>query len=177
MVNICTTNFNARIICSLFTWCIQVFVCCTILSVINHHLSVEHSLTTVTMNAHCVLCELRTLYTILCYSYRTFSYIQYINQQNELTLTNDQLDTPKYIYYNLLHVYVSRNILLIPRMSNCINTASSIVTVSKLRSGAQVERQRQSLLNRCTGRSLTEGDDTRCCINPYSANVENRVSS
>jgi hypothetical protein len=33
--------------------------------------------------------------------------------------------------YNPVHVYVSSNILLILRRSNCINTASGNVTVSK----------------------------------------------
>jgi len=48
-----------------------------------------------------------------------------------------------------------------------VNTASGIVTLSKWPSGAQVEKelQKQFLLNLCTGRSLTESDDTRCCIN------------
>ena len=59
----------------------------------------------------------------------------------------------KYIYYNPLDV--SSNILLILRRSNCINTASGIVTVSKWPFGAQV----------CTGRSLIDSDDTRCCVN------------
>jgi len=47
---------------------------------------------------------------------------------NSVTLANDQLDTQifKYIYYNFLHV--SSNNLLILRRSNCINTASGIVT-------------------------------------------------
>ena len=35
----------------------------------------------------------------------------------------------KYIYYNPLHVHVSSDILLILRRSNCINTASGIVTL------------------------------------------------
>jgi len=46
----------------------------------------------------------------------------------------------KYIYYNPLHVHVSSNILLIPRRSNFINTASGVVTLSKWPSGAQAER-------------------------------------
>jgi len=44
-------------------------------------------------------------------------------------------------------------------------TASGIATVSKWTSGAR------------TGLSLTDSDDTRCCINPYPANVEKMVSS
>ena len=51
-------------------------------SVSNQRLSVEHSLTTLTMDAHGALCEVRTLYSILCYLYRTFFYIQYIKQQS-----------------------------------------------------------------------------------------------
>jgi len=60
-----------------------------------------------------------------------------------ITLANDQLDAQifKYIYYKPLHVNVSSNILLILRRSNCINTASGIVTVSKWPSGAQVEKE------------------------------------
>jgi hypothetical protein len=55
-----------------------------------------------------------------------------------ITLGNDQFDTQifQYIYYNPLHVHVSSNILLILRRSNCINTASGIVTLSKWPSGA-----------------------------------------
>jgi hypothetical protein len=48
-----------------------------------------------------------------------------------ITLANDELDAPKYIYYTPLHVHVSSNVLLILRRSNFINTASGIVTVSK----------------------------------------------
>jgi hypothetical protein len=58
----------------------------------------------------------------------------------------------KYTYYNPLHVHVSSNILLILRRSNCVNTASGIITVSKW----------PPVL--CIGRSLTDSDDTRCCI-------------
>jgi hypothetical protein len=49
-----------------------------------------------------------------------------------ITLANDQLDAQifSYIYYSPLHLHVSSNILLILRRSNCINTASGIVTVS-----------------------------------------------
>jgi hypothetical protein len=41
----------------------------------------------------------------------------------------------KYIYYNPLHVHVSSNILLILLRSNCTNTASGMVTLSKWPSG------------------------------------------
>jgi len=46
-----------------------------------------------------------------------------------------------------------------------VNTASGVVTVSKWPYGAQVEKEGQFFLNLCTGRSLTESDDTRWCIN------------
>ena len=45
---------------------------------------------------------------------------------------------------------------------NCINTASGIVTLCKWLSDMQFE---QDLLDLHTGRPLTEGDYTRCCIN------------
>ena len=52
--------------------------------------------------------------------------------------------------------------MLIIRRLNFIDAASGIVNLSKWPSGAQDERE---LLNLCTGRPLTESDDTRCCIN------------
>jgi hypothetical protein len=45
--------------------------------------------------------------------------------------------------------------MLIIRRLNCIDAASGIVTFSTWPSGD----------NMCTGRPLTESDDTRCCIN------------
>ena len=51
-----------------------------------------------------------------------------------ITLDNDQLVAQiffEYICYDPLHVNVSSNTLLIFRMSNCIDTASGIVTISK----------------------------------------------
>jgi len=44
-------------------------------------------------------------------------------------------------YYIPLHVHVSSSILLILRKSNCINTESGIVTLSKWPSGAQVQKE------------------------------------
>ena len=57
-----------------------------------------------------------------------------------------------YVYYRPLHV--SNNVVFIIRRSNCINTASGIVTLCKWPSGAQVEREFS--LNLCTGRLFTE---------------------
>jgi len=90
-------------------------------------------------------------------------------------MTNLKHNFFSYICYNPLHVYVSSKILLILRRSNCINTASGVVSLSKWPSGAQVEKRLNSFstcapetrlfLKLCTGRSFTESDDTRCCIN------------
>ena len=55
--------------------------------------------------------------------------------------------------------------MLIIRRLNCIDAAPGIVTLSKWLSGAQVERELKFPLNLCTGQPLTEGDDTRSCIN------------
>jgi len=52
--------------------------------------------------------------------------------------------------------------MLIIRRSNCINTASVMVTLYKWPSSAQVEREMQFFLDLHTGRSLTETDHTRC---------------
>ena len=54
--------------------------------------------------------------------------------------------------------------MLIIRRLNCVDAASGIVTLSKWPSSAQFERGLQFSLNLCTGRPLTEGDDTRYCI-------------
>jgi hypothetical protein len=51
--------------------------------------------------------------------------------------------------------------MLILRRSNCIVTASGIVTLCKQLYSALVE----SALNRYTVQLLTESDDTRCCNN------------
>ena len=55
--------------------------------------------------------------------------------------------------------------MLIIRRLNCINASSGIVTLSKWPSGVQVERELEFSRNLCTGRPLTENDDTRCYIN------------
>ena len=64
--------------------------------------------------------------------FRTFFDVSLTVHLN-ITLTNDQLDAQifKCIYYIPIHVHVSSSILLILRRSNCINTASGIVTLSK----------------------------------------------
>ena len=53
--------------------------------------------------------------------------------------------------------------MLITRNLNCTVAASGIFTLGQWPSGAQVERVLP--LNLCTGRPLTESDDTKCCIN------------
>ena len=59
--------------------------------------------------------------------------------------------------------HVSSSTLLILRRTNCITTASGIVTLCKQPYGMQVESGLQSALNLHTVRLLTEGDDTRGC--------------
>jgi len=53
--------------------------------------------------------------------------------------------------------------MLIIRRLKCTDAPSGIFTLSKWPSSAQVEREKFSL-NMCTGRPLTESDDTRWCI-------------
>ena len=68
------------------------------------------------------------------------------------------------LHYNPRHV--SSSTLLIFRRSNCIITASGIVTFCKRPYSTPVEsRLRESALNRHTVRPFTESDDTRCCNN------------
>ena len=59
--------------------------------------------------------------------------------------------------------YVSSSTLLIIKRTNCITTASGIVTLHKQPYSMQVESGLQSDLHLHTVRLLTEGDDTRGC--------------
>ena len=65
------------------------------------------------------------------------------------------------LHYNPQHV--SSSTTLIFRRTNCIITASGIVTLCKQPYRMLVESGLQSALNRHTVRTLTESDDTRCC--------------
>jgi len=65
------------------------------------------------------------------------------------------------LHYDPQHV--SRSTLLILRRTNCITTASGIVTLCKQPFSMQVEIELQSALHLHTVRLLTEGDHTRGC--------------
>jgi len=65
------------------------------------------------------------------------------------------------LHYDPQHV--SNSTLLILRRTNCITTASGIVTLCKQPYSMQVESGLQSALNLHTVRLFTEGDDTRGC--------------
>jgi len=67
------------------------------------------------------------------------------------------------LHYNPQHVPSST--LLIFRMTNCIITASGIVTLCKRPYSMPVESGLQSALNRRTLRPFTESDDTTGCNN------------
>ena len=59
--------------------------------------------------------------------------------------------------------HVSNSTLLILRRTNCITTASGIVTLCKQPYSMQDESGLQSALNLHSVRLFTEGDDTRGC--------------
>ena len=65
------------------------------------------------------------------------------------------------LYYDPQHV--SSSTLLILTRTNCITTASGIVTLCKQPYSMQVESGLQSALHLRTVLLLTEGDDTRGC--------------
>ena len=65
------------------------------------------------------------------------------------------------LHYDPQHV--SSSTLLILRRTNCITTASGIVTLCKQPYSMQVESGLQSTLNLHTVRLFTEGNDTRGC--------------
>jgi len=65
------------------------------------------------------------------------------------------------LHYESQHV--SRSTLIILRRTNCITTASGIVTLCKQTYSMQVESGLQSALHLHNVRLFTEGDDTRGC--------------
>ena len=65
------------------------------------------------------------------------------------------------LHYDPQHV--SSSTLLVLRRTNCITTASGIVTLHKQPYSMQVESGLQSTLHPHTVRLFTEGDDTRGC--------------
>jgi len=67
------------------------------------------------------------------------------------------------LHYDPQHV--SSSTLLILRRTNCITTASGIVTLGKQPYSMQVESGLQSTLNLHTIRLFTESDDARGCGN------------
>ena len=67
------------------------------------------------------------------------------------------------LHYNPQHV--SSSTLFIFRRTNCIITASGIVTLCKQPYSMPVKSGLWSAFNRHTVRPFTESDDTRCCNN------------
>jgi len=65
------------------------------------------------------------------------------------------------LHYDPQHV--SSSTLLIIRRTNCITTASGIITLCKQPYSMQVESGLQSALHLHTVQLLTESDDTRGC--------------
>ena len=65
------------------------------------------------------------------------------------------------LHYNAQNV--SSSTMLFFKRTNCIITASGIVTLCKRPYSMPVESGQQSALNRHTVRPFTESDDTRCC--------------
>ena len=67
------------------------------------------------------------------------------------------------LHYNPQHVSSSTPLIL--RRTNCITTASGIVTVCKQPYSMQVDSGLQSAIHLHTERLFTESDDTRGCSN------------
>jgi len=66
--------------------------------------------------------------------------------------------------------------MLIIRKLNCTDAASGIVTLKSVAvrfTGS--ERTHEIILNLCTGRPLTESDDTRCCISTIKPRDDEHV--
>ena len=93
-----------------------------------------------------------------CIIYRTL----YINfSKYQLNAQFIYCSTIYMLYYAPQHV--SSSTLLVLRRTNCMTTASGIVTLCKQPYSMRVESGLQSALHLHTVRLLTEGDDTRGC--------------
>ena len=125
---------------------------------------------------------------VTCLSYKAVrKYIPFATAILSITAQNNSfVDFSKYqlnaqFFYSstiyMLHYtpqHVSSSTLLIIRRTNCITTASGIVTLCKQPNSMQVESGLQSALHLHTVRLLTEGDDTRGCgdtISPLARNM------
>ena len=81
-----------------------------------------------------------------------------------ITLSNDQLEAQIFnTFITILYMYMFWAI-------SCSSSGGQIVLIQHLVlslsvSDCPVQRLRKNSPNLCTGRSLTESDDTRCCIN------------
>jgi len=82
--------------------------------------------------------------------------ISFISDPERTTLVNDQLDAHIFnTFITFLYTYMFRAV-------SCSSSGGQIVLIQHLVSSLSVS-DRPVL---CPGRSLTESDDTRCCINP-----------
>jgi len=79
------------------------------------------------------------------------------------------------LHYNPQH-FSSSNLLIL-RKTNCIITASGIVTLCKRPYSIPVESGLQSALNLHTVRPFTESDDTRGCNNKISPPEDEQVTA
>jgi len=85
-----------------------------------------------------------------------------------ITIDNDQFDAQNFnTFITILYMYMFRAI-------SCSSSRGQIVLIQHLVSSLSVsdrpvhrlrKNSEQFFLNLCIGRSLTESDDTRCCIN------------
>jgi hypothetical protein len=72
------------------------------------------------------------------------------------TLANDQL------YAQIFNTFITTLYMYMFRTISCSSSGGQIVLIQHLESSLSVSDHPVHL---CTGRSLTESDDTRCCIN------------
>jgi hypothetical protein len=86
---------------------------------------------------------------------RPFTCRRSINS-TELTLANDQLDA------QIFNIFVTVLYMCMFRAISCSSSEGQIVLVQHLVLSLSVSDRSVHL---CTERSLTETDDTRCCIN------------
>jgi len=101
------------------------------------------------------------------FKYICFFYV-FLNMHHSIDFSKYQLSAQFFLSSTIYMLHytpqqVSSSTLLIIRRTNCITTASGIVTLCKQPYSMQVESELQSALHLHTVWLFTEGDDTRRC--------------
>ena len=144
--------------CNLYTFCDHFtfhHLCCTVFILIIEHNEEQKMYAAVnlrkpTLYSGCYLKCFRLVVWHFCFNVSLTVHLS-------ITLDNDQLDAQIFFintFITILYVYMFRAI-------SCSSSGGQIILIQHLVLSLSVN---DHLVHLCTGRSLTESDDTRCCI-------------